>query len=134
MLTKNKQKPRILTASLWTKNQKQRKKINLIVILTHYSQPKIITSITKHVRWWIDSGIISRASAARGGNLYDDDLEHDSISNSETNRLAWNLPEDTRAMHTPNKLSWSNGGLNPLRKVTTDTLFLLYHWLVKLQE
>lgn len=28
-------------------------------------------------------------------------------------------------MHTPNKLSWSNGGLNPLRKVTTDTLFLL---------
>lgn len=63
-------------------------------------------------------GIISRASAARGGtSIYDDDLEHDSISNSETNRNAWTLPEDTRAMHTPNKLSWSNGGMNPLRKV-----------------
>lgn len=64
------------------------------------------------------SGIISRASAARGGgHLYDDDLEHDSISNSETNKLAWNLPEDTRAMHMPKKLSWNNGGTNPLRKV-----------------
>lgn len=64
-------------------------------------------------------GIISRASAARGGlPLYDDDLEHDSISNSEThNKHAWALPEDTRTMHMPKKLSWTNGGPNPLRKV-----------------
>lgn len=66
-------------------------------------------------------GIISRASAARGGlPLYDDDLEHDSISNSETNKHAWALPEDTRTMHMPKKLSWNNGGPNPIRKVTIE--------------
>lgn len=74
----------------------------------------------------MSSGIISRASAARGGlPLYDDDLEHDSISNSETNtKHAWALPEDTRTMHMPKKLSWTNGGpsnAHPIRKVSACT-------------
>lgn len=60
-------------------------------------------------------GIISRASAARGGQLFDNDMDRDSISNSDIGRpVVWNVthedsPEDSRGLQRSKKLSWSNG-------------------------
>lgn len=48
-----------------------------------------IFALTKIIK---NTGIISRASAA--GNLYDDDFEHDSISNCGSKKHEWNLPND----------------------------------------
>lgn len=74
-------------------------------------------------------GIISRASAARGGSaLYDNsEMDRDSISNSDigakSTTTAWNITqlngvghaEETGALQRSNKkLSWSNGGPGPI--------------------
>ncbi|XP_037028708.1 protocadherin beta-12 isoform X2 [Bradysia coprophila] len=64
--------------------------------------------------------IISRASAARGGQLFDNDMDRDSISNSDIARpVVWNVtqednPEDGRGFQRAKKLSWSNGGAGPI--------------------
>lgn len=71
-------------------------------------------------------GIISRASAARGGGsaLYDSgDMDRDSISDGgakATTTTAWNITqqngtEENGVLQRSNKkLSWSNGGPGPI--------------------
>ncbi|KAJ6636860.1 Protocadherin Fat 1 [Pseudolycoriella hygida] len=64
--------------------------------------------------------IISRASAARGGQLFDNDMDRDSISNSDISRpVVWNVTqedntEDVKGFQRSKKLSWSNGGASSI--------------------